>query len=167
MDEEASASFSFSNNPTSKGYLLEMHILQVSASPQTITIIPREFVYSSEDLDLYFERVLLDSGTLEGAVCVQAEVNDLDGVTLLLIDESTNTTATINPTIEEANGFMHLTATFSLVNNRFYGLKVIYDGALIYRDRVFVTSQTDYDKFTVNAGAYTEETSYDNEYIII
>ena len=144
-----------------------MHILQVSASPQTITIIPREFVYSQEDLDLYFERVLLDDGTLEGESCVESALNDLDGVTLYLIDESTNTTAEINPTIEEANGFMYLTATFTLVNNRFYGMKVVYDGKLIYRDRVFVTSQTEYDKFTVNAGVYTEQTTYDNDFIII
>jgi hypothetical protein len=46
-------------------------------------------------------------------------------------------------------------------------LKVFNSGNLIYRDRVFVTSQTEYDKFTVNQNVYTEETSYDNEYIII
>jgi hypothetical protein len=70
-------------------------------------------------------------------------------------------------TAASANGFMTLTGTFSLVNSRFYGLKVFNAGNLIYRDRVFVTSQTEYDKFTVNAGVYTEETTYDNEYIII
>jgi len=144
-----------------------MHILRVSASPQTITIIPREFVYSQEDLDFYFERVLLDDGTLEAENCVRIALNDLDGVTLLLTDESTNTTAEINPTIEEANGFMYLTSTFTLVDSRFYGMKVVYDGNLIYRDRVFVTSQTEYDKYTVNAGVYTEETTYNNEFIII
>lgn len=144
-----------------------MHILQESESPQTITIIPREFVYSSEDLDLYFERVLLDDGTLEAPGCVQSAVNDLDGVTLYLIDESTNTTQEINPTILEANGFMHLTSTFDLVKNRFYGVKVVYDGDLIYRDRVFCTDQTNLPKFTVNEGVYTEETTYNNEYIII
>jgi hypothetical protein len=149
------------------GYLLEMHILRVSASPQTITIIPRQFVYSQEDLDLYFERVLLDDGTLEGTACVVSALNDLDGVSLYITDESTNTTAEINPTIEEANGFMYLTSTFSLVDGRFYGMKLIYDGNLIYRDRIYVTSQTEYDKFTVNSGVYTEETTYNNEYIII
>lgn len=116
------------------GYLLEMHILQVSASPQSITIIPRSFPAS---------------------------------VTIALIDESTNTTATPAVTAASANGFMTLTGTFSLVTNRFYGLKVFSSGNLIYRDRVFVTSQTDYPKFTVNAGVYTEETTYDNDYIII
>jgi hypothetical protein len=111
--------------------------------------------------------VLFDGGTLEATGCVTSAVNDLDGVTLYLIDESTNTEQEINPTITEANGFMDLTAVYTLVNNRFYGLKLIYDGNLIYRDRVFVTSQTDFDKFTVNQNVYTEETSYNNEYIII
>ena len=134
MDKGASALFSFSNNPTSEGYLVEMHILQVSASPQNIVIIPRSFPAS---------------------------------VTIALVDESTNTTATPAVTAASANGFMTLTGTFSLVNNRFYGLKVFNSGNLIYRDRVFVTSQTEYDKFTVNQNVYTEETSYDNDYIII
>jgi hypothetical protein len=88
-------------------------------------------------------------------------------VTIALVDESTNTTATPAVTIASANGFMTLTGTFDLVNNRFYGLKVFNSGNLIYRDRVFVTSQTNYPKFTVNAGVYTEETTYDNDYIII
>lgn len=111
-----------------------MHILQVSASPQSITIIPRSFPAN---------------------------------VTIQLIDESTNTTATPAVTAASANGFMTITGTFSLVNNRFYGLKVFQSANLIYRDRVFVTSQTEYDKFTVNQNVYTEETSYDNEFIII
>ena len=134
MDERASALFSFSNNSSLEGYLVEMHILQVSASPQSITIIPRSFPAN---------------------------------VTIQLIDESTNTTATPAVTAASANGFMTLTGTFSLVNNRFYGLRVFQSANLIYRDRVFVTSQTEYDKFTVNQNVYTEETSYDNEFIII
>jgi hypothetical protein len=135
MDGERGAKASlFLYKSLGRGYLVEMHILQVSASPQSITIIPRSFPAS---------------------------------VTIALIDESTNTTATPAVTAASANGFMTLTGTFSLVNNRFYGLKVFNSGNLIYRDRVFVTSQTEYDKFTVNQNVYTEETSYDNDYIII
>jgi len=135
MDGERGAKASlFLYKSLGGGYLVEMHILQVSASPQSITIIPRSFPAS---------------------------------VTIALIDESTNTTATPAVTAASANGFMTLTGTFSLVNNRFYGLKVFNAGNLIYRDRVFVTSQTEYDKFTVNQNVYTEETSYDNDYIII
>ena len=88
-------------------------------------------------------------------------------VTLQLIDESKNTTATPSVSVAFADGFMTLTGTFSLVNGRYYGLKVLDGSTLIYRDRVFVTSQTEYDKFTVNQNVYTEEQSYDNEFILL
>jgi hypothetical protein len=88
-------------------------------------------------------------------------------VTLQLIDESKNTTATPSVSVASADGFMTLTGTFSLVNGRYYGLKVLDGSTLIYRDRVFVTSQTEYDKFTVNQNVYTEEQSYDNEFILL
>jgi hypothetical protein len=88
-------------------------------------------------------------------------------VTLQLIDESKNTTATPSVSVASADGFMTITGTFSLVNGRYYGLKVLDGSTLIYRDRVFVTSQTEYDKFTVNQNVYTEEQSYDNEFILL
>jgi hypothetical protein len=90
-----------------------------------------------------------------------------NSVTFHLIDESKNTTATPSVSVSSADGFMTLTGTFSLVVNRYYGLEVFDGSNLIYRDRVFVTSQTEYDKFTVNQNVYTEETSYDNEFVII
>jgi hypothetical protein len=90
-----------------------------------------------------------------------------NSVTFHLIDESKNTTATPSVSVSSADGFMTLTGTFSLVVNRYYGLEVFDGSNLIYRDRVFVTSQTEYDKFTVNQNLYTEETSYDNEFVII
>jgi len=144
-----------------------MHILQPVSTAQTITIIPRDYVFSSEDLDLYFERVLLDGGTLEAQSCVRQDLSDLDGVNLYLTNENTNTTATINPTITESQGYMSLSAEFSLVSGTFYSMKVFKGSNLIYRDRVFVTSQTEYDKFTVNQNVYTEEQSYNNEFIVL
>jgi len=84
-----------------------------------------------------------------------------------LIDESKNTTATPSVSVSSANGFMTLTGTFSLTNNRYYGLKVFDGSTLIYRDRVFVTSQTEFDKFTTNQNIYTEEESYNNEFILL
>ena len=90
-----------------------------------------------------------------------------ESVTLQLIDESKNTTATPSVSVSSANGFMTLTGTFSLTNNRYYGLKVFDGSTLIYRDRIFVTSQTEFDKFTVNQNIYTEEESYNNEFILL
>jgi hypothetical protein len=88
-------------------------------------------------------------------------------VTLQLVDESKNTTATPSVSAASANGFMTLTGTFSLTDSRYYGLKVFDGSTLIYRDRVFVTSQTEYDKYTVNQNIYTEEESYNNEFILL
>ena len=90
-----------------------------------------------------------------------------NSVSFHLIDESTNTTATPSVSVVSANGFMTLTGTFSIVVNRYYGVKIFDGDDLIYRDRVFVTSQTDYANFTVNEGVYTEEISYNNEFVII
>ena len=62
---------------------------------------------------------------------------------------------------------MTLSAVFSLTEGVFYGMKVFDGSNLIYRGRVFVTSQTEYDKYTTNEGVYTEETSYNNEFVIL
>ena len=90
-----------------------------------------------------------------------------NAVTVKLIDESTNTTATPTVAIASANGFMTISGVFTVVDARFYGLKVFDGSNLIYRDRVFVTSQTNFPKYTVNEGVYKEETSNTNEFIII
>ena len=84
-----------------------------------------------------------------------------------LIDESRNTISTPSVSVSSGDGFTTLTGTFSLVDGRFYGLKVLSGSTLIYRDRVFVTSQTEFDKFTVNENIYSEEDSYNNEFILI
>jgi hypothetical protein len=144
-----------------------MHILKPISTAQEIVIIPRDYVFSSEDLDLYFERVLLDGGILESASCVQSALNGLDGIVIHLTNENANTTTIVNPTNTESNGYMTLSAEFSLSEGVFYGMKVFDGSELIYRGRVFVTSQTEYDKYTTNSGVYTEETSYNNEFVII
>jgi len=144
-----------------------MHILRPVSTTQTITIIPRDSVFSSEDLDLYFQRVLFDGGTLEAQGCVTQALNDLDGVTIYFTNESTNTTTSINPTITENKGYMLLSAAFTLSSGVFYTMEVFKGSNIIYRGRAFVTSQTEYDKFFINEGVYTKETSYNNEFIIL
>lgn len=90
-----------------------------------------------------------------------------NAVSVKLIDESTNTTATPTVSVASENGFMTMTGVFTVVDARFYGLKVFNGDALIYRDRVFVTSQTNFPKYTVNEGVYKQETSNTNEFIIV
>lgn len=144
-----------------------MHILRPTTSLQTLTIIARDYTYSSEDLQLYFERVLLAGGTLEATACTQTAVQDLDGLTVYLTDESANTTQEINPKVTEENGYTYLEAEYDLREGVFYTIKVTLDGQVIYRGRVFCTAQTDYEKYTVNAGQYEPEQTNQNNYIII
>ena len=88
-------------------------------------------------------------------------------VTVELRDESTNTTATPTMTVVSLNGFLTLSGIVSVSDGRYYNLEVKDGLDLIYRGRCFVTSQTDFPKYSVNDGEYTEETSYNNEYIIL
>jgi hypothetical protein len=144
-----------------------MHILKPVAYVQTITVVPREYVFSSEDLDLYFERVELDGGTLEGAACCQDAIQDLDGVTLYVTNEQTNTTATINPKVTEYSGYMDLDAVYTVEEGVFYNIRLEYDGLDIYRGKVYCTSQTNLKQYTLNENDYVEEDTRDNTFIVI
>jgi hypothetical protein len=144
-----------------------MHILKPVNYVQTITVVPREYVFSSEDLDLYFERVELDGGTLEAELCVEEALKDLDGVSLYLTNEQTNTTATINPKITEIDGYMQLNAIYSVEEGVFYNIRVEYDNLDIYRGKVYCTSQTNLKQYTLNENDYVEEDSRDNTFIVI
>jgi hypothetical protein len=144
-----------------------MHILKPVAYVQTITVVPREYVYSSEDLELYFERVALDGGTLEGAACCQDAIEELDGVTLYLTNEQTNTTAVINPKVTEADGYMYLDSVYSVEEGVFYNIRLEYDSTDIYRGKVYCTSQTNLKQYTLNENDYVEEERRDNTFIVI
>jgi hypothetical protein len=84
-----------------------------------------------------------------------------------LTDESTNTTAEPVMTAVSLDGFLTLSGILSVVDGRYYVIECFDGLELIYRGRCFVTSQTDLPKYSVNEGVYTEEQSFDNDFIII
>ena len=58
--------------------------------------------------------------------------------------------------------------TFALVEGTSYFFEVKNSsGDLIYRDTVFCTDQTDYQKYTVNQGEYVTENTHDNDFIVL
>lgn len=91
----------------------------------------------------------------------------LSEVTLYLINEQTNTTDTIVPTITEVNGYMLLSAIYIVEEGVFYNVKIEYDNLDIYRGKVYCTSQTNLKQYTLNENDYVEETSGDNTFIVI
>jgi hypothetical protein len=88
-------------------------------------------------------------------------------VSARLTNESTNTTQTQTIAPTSANGYMTLNAAWTLKEANFYLLEVFSGVNLIYRGRVFCTDQTNFEKFTVNAGVYDQETAGDNTFVII
>lgn len=95
---------------------------------------------------------------------------------LQIIDESQNkdiTSDLLNQFGSYSDGITTLFLNFKEgkfpVEGRFYTFKAynIATGQIYYKGRLFCTAQTEFDKYTVNQNVYTEETSYDNEFVII
>lgn len=142
-----------------------MKVLNTGTEKQELKIIPREYptnivvtirddstnetttIGSFLDGYAYYVRVTEDDGTYEENVCM------LDGFYLY------------------RKGYMIIKDVFNLVEGRFYDLLITDGTNPIYKDKIFCTDQTiDQDTneyYSVNDGQYTEEQSYDNDYIII
>lgn len=93
-------------------------------------------------------------------------------ITVNLTSESTGTTITITPTASIDENYMSFDAVFgTLTEGEFYILEVKNGTNVIYKDKVFCTTQTinqsNNDYYSVNKDVYTTEDSYDNDYIIL
>lgn len=75
------------------------------------------------------------------------------------------------------NGFLEITLPIQddfagvLKEGTFYSMVVyrtdVSPTRVVYKDLVFVTSQTDYPKYSVNQSEYNTENSFDNEFVVI
>jgi hypothetical protein len=97
-------------------------------------------------------------------------------VTLKLRDDSTNTIVTILPSAIKSGNYIELTNVYDLKEGRFYDLK-IYNGQgvvteldIIYRDKIFCTSQStnqsNNEYYSVNKNEYKSK-SGNNDFIIL
>ena len=89
-------------------------------------------------------------------------------VTLTLINKNTRTPFTVSVEVVNSDGYMSLTGSFSLTEGTNYSMEVTNDsGDVIYRDTIFCTNQTDFDKFDVHKDDYITEDTFDNEFIVL
>ena len=92
-------------------------------------------------------------------------------VTLTLTNKNTRTSETVSVGVTNSNGYMTITGSaFALVENTNYSMEVLNDdgsGDVLYRDTIFCTNQTDFDKFDVHKGEYVTEDTFDNEFIVL
>ncbi len=77
--------------------------------------------------------------------------------------ENTSVTTSITPTV--STYYLSVTETLTLVEGRFYTLKVLNGSDVVYKDKIFCTNQTVAD-YSINNGEYTENTT-SSEYVII
>ena len=133
-----------------------MIILTTSTSEQTFRVIPRSY---PDEITI----TLRDDSTNETTSTVIESLEwDNNNDFWQLADYDWNFTGGIF--IED--GYLVITNTFALTENRFYDLTITSESSVIYRDKVFCTDQTISD-YSVNDGVYTTENTYDNDYIII
>jgi len=90
-------------------------------------------------------------------------------VTLTLTNKNTRTSETVSLGVSNSNGYMTLYSGIpALVENTNYSMEVKNSsGDVIYRDTIFCTNQTDFDKFDVHKDDYVTEDTYDNEFIVL
>jgi len=92
----------------------------------------------------------------------------VSSVTLTLTNKNTRASFTVSVGVSNSNGYMSVTGLFSLVENTNYSMEVKNSsGDVIYRDTIFCTNQTDFDKFDVHKDDYVTEDTYDNEFIVL
>ena len=92
----------------------------------------------------------------------------VSSVILTLTNKNTRTSFTVSVGVSNSNGYMSLTGSFSLIENTNYSMEVTKaSGDVIYRDTIFCTNQTDFDKFDVHKNDYVTEDTFDNEFIVL
>ena len=117
-----------------------MIILTVSASSQNFTVIPRSYTATSV--------VIVEEGT---------EIDTTYTPTFSRVD--------YNDTVDTTGTYLKIADTFTLENDKYYTLSVLNGTDIIYKDRIFCTTQTIAD-YTINSGEYTQN-STDNDFIVI
>jgi len=84
---------------------------------------------------------------------------------VVLIDESTNKSIEIEATFIQNSYYLTSEIIFNLIEDRFYNLTVYNVNDIVYKDKVFCTSQNVLN-YSINKDVYTTNVT-DNEYIIL
>jgi hypothetical protein len=138
-----------------------MKILTTSAAEQTIRIIPRSY---PDEVSLILRDDSTNTETIYTIENLEWENNNDQWQ---LADYNWNETIGFF----EEDGYLVINNEYNLVEGRYYDLTIKDGTVVIYKDKIFCTDQTidqETDSYyTINESVYAQETSYDNDYIII
>ena len=100
---------------------------------------------------------------------IRPMVNESNDYRIVLTNEATNTSQTVTPTLTASTTYLRaFTATFNDLNEASWHNIYLYEynGSQnvkrLYFGRVYVTAQTEFDKYTRNSGRYTEHDAGDS-----
>lgn len=95
-------------------------------------------------------------------------------VTFELTDKSKRTTVPVTVAVSNSNGYMTVVGAFVdgqnkplMIAQRFYSFAIKNGNVIIFRGTIFCTDQTNFNIFDINAGVYTTENTYNNDFVII
>jgi hypothetical protein len=96
--------------------------------------------------------------------------DDAENPVIKITNKDTRVTTTVTPTKTTEQDYMVLEADYALSEDTLYRYvveKASDDTTEIYRGLIYCTDQTDLEKYFVSKDEYTEEESFDNEFIIL
>jgi hypothetical protein len=146
-----------------------MKVLLPSTDEQIIKIIPRNYV---SDAEKYEQRVESDGGLVEASNCLYDYFEDISNLNLVITKDGTGETETLTELLSIVDGnYLSVFCTFSILSEgSIYFMELRQNSTLLFRDKVYVTSQTNKtQKHTLNTGKYTEHSAAPTgeKYIII
>lgn len=144
-----------------------MIILQPIDTVQTISVMPRERNYLS--IDELESRVTRNQGVLEAETCVTEVISYFNNATIELRRDGDGESETITE-IKSTINKNYIDFSFSsaiLKEGSTYLITVKEEDRLIYRDKIYATTQNDYKvKHIVSQTEYTSSPASDNTYIV-
>ncbi len=115
------------------------------------------------------ERVLADGGTFEAGQCailsesIRFIPREMAVNTLSFVNETTGVETLYNVNYSIDNYYLVVAGIFDLEEDNFYKFTALNGSKVVYKDKVFCTTQ-DISEYTVNNNTYTSYSS-DNDYI--
>jgi len=76
-------------------------------------------------------------------------------VVMSLYNEETSVTTTYNVTPNTADGYVYLEFEEDFINNTNFQIKITIDDEVVFRDKLFITDQTDLENYQITKDVFT------------
>ena len=87
--------------------------------------------------------------------------------TITVIDETLNSESTSTVSGTATDGILNIDITYNFIEGRYYMLKIFDSSSnLLTFQKIYCSDQSDFDKFSVLEGYYTQPTKAETNYIV-